>query len=142
MKIHNFSITDFPNFYKNLYYSNSIYYQVKVMPLLDNCPKSISVPSYLPTSLSAHERQNQMAATAIISYHFSSMSSPDTVSLSSASSISRSLHTVRRFPGVSIFSPAIRRRISCQTVSSYPSSSVNGKGQITFICLEFELRLL
>ncbi|XP_022848608.1 ornithine carbamoyltransferase, chloroplastic-like [Olea europaea var. sylvestris] len=70
-----------------------------------------------------------MAATATISYHFSSMYSPDTVSLSSASSISRSLHTVRRFPGVSIFSPAIRRRISCQTVSSYPSSSVNGKAK-------------
>ncbi|CAI9782147.1 unnamed protein product [Fraxinus pennsylvanica] len=64
---------------------------------------------------------------AAISCHLSSVSSPDSVSLSSTSSLSRSAHTLRRFPSVAVSSPAIRRRISCQTVSSAPSSSVNGK---------------
>ncbi|CAA3024262.1 ornithine carbamoyltransferase, chloroplastic-like [Olea europaea var. sylvestris] len=66
---------------------------------------------------------------AAISCHLSSVSSPDSVSLSSASSLSRYVHTLRRFPGVGFSSPAICRRISCQTVSSAPSSSVDGKAK-------------
>ncbi|XP_057764043.1 ornithine transcarbamylase, chloroplastic isoform X2 [Salvia miltiorrhiza] len=65
---------------------------------------------------------------ASISCHLSSVSSPESVSLSSSSSHSRGAKNLLRFPGVSVATPAIRRRISCQTVSSAPpSSSVNLK---------------
>ncbi|KAL3851478.1 hypothetical protein ACJIZ3_013360 [Penstemon smallii] len=63
---------------------------------------------------------------AAISCHFSSVSSPDSVSLSSASSISR---TARILPRVSLPAPAIRRRISCQNASTALQSSVNGKAE-------------
>ncbi|KAI3456017.1 hypothetical protein Pfo_012680 [Paulownia fortunei] len=66
---------------------------------------------------------------AAISCHLSSVSSPDSVSLSSSSSLSRAAQNLRRLSGVSVAAPAIRRRISCQTVSSAPSSSVNGKAK-------------
>ncbi|KAL8460911.1 hypothetical protein ACS0TY_032419 [Phlomoides rotata] len=68
-----------------------------------------------------------MAAT--ISCHLSSVSSPDTVSLSSSSSLSRGAQNICRFSGVSVTAPAIRRRISCQIVSSAPSSPANAKAK-------------
>ncbi|KAK6150041.1 hypothetical protein DH2020_017566 [Rehmannia glutinosa] len=66
---------------------------------------------------------------AAISCHLSSVSSPDSVSLSSSHALSRAAQNIRRFSGVSVSAPAIRRRISCQIVSSAPSSSVNGKAE-------------
>ncbi|KAL8032270.1 hypothetical protein ABFX02_13G084900 [Erythranthe guttata] len=60
---------------------------------------------------------------AAYSCHLSSVSSPDIVSLSSSSSISRAALNLRGFSTVSLAAPAIRRRISCQTVSSAPPSS-------------------
>ncbi|KAG8368686.1 hypothetical protein BUALT_Bualt15G0071500 [Buddleja alternifolia] len=70
------------------------------------------------------------AAAATISCHLSSsVSSPESVSLSSSSSFSRTAQVLRRFSAVSVPAPSIRRRISCQTVSSVTSSSVNGKAK-------------
>ncbi|KAK4440157.1 Ornithine carbamoyltransferase, chloroplastic [Sesamum alatum] len=66
---------------------------------------------------------------AAISFHLSSVSSPDSVSLSSTSWRCRAAQNLRRFSGVSIAAPAIRRRVSCQTVSSAPSSSADAKAK-------------
>ncbi|KAI3466819.1 hypothetical protein Pfo_023482 [Paulownia fortunei] len=60
---------------------------------------------------------------AAISCHLSSVSSQGSLSLSSYSSLCRTAHTLRRFSAVSTPSPSIRRRISCQAVSSAPFSS-------------------
>lgn len=71
---------------------------------------------------------------AAFSCQLSSVSSPDSVSLSSSSSISWAARNIQKLSAVSVAAPAIRRRISCQTVSSAPpSSSVNVKGSLSFI---------
>ncbi|KAG6419329.1 hypothetical protein SASPL_121547 [Salvia splendens] len=70
-----------------------------------------------------------MAAT--ISRHLSSVSSPESASLSSSSLHSRGAKNLLRFPSVSVATPAIPQRISCQAVSSAPpSSSVNLKVEL------------
>lgn len=69
---------------------------------------------------------------AAFSYQLSSVSSPDSVALSSSSSISWAARNIQKLSAVSVAAPAIRRRISCQTVSSAPSS-VNVKGSLSFI---------
>ncbi|KAH6793093.1 ornithine carbamoyltransferase [Perilla frutescens var. hirtella] len=99
-------------------------------------PLSIDATSHattdLPTlSLTFTEstiKPKSMAAA--ISCHLSSVSSPDSVSLSSSSSLSRPVKNLRKFPGASVAAPAIRRRISCQAVSSAPTSSVNLKAEV------------
>ncbi|KAK4399349.1 Ornithine carbamoyltransferase, chloroplastic [Sesamum angolense] len=66
---------------------------------------------------------------AAISFHLSSVSSPDSASVSSTSWRSRATQNLRRFSGVSVPAPAILRRVSCQAVSSAPSSSVDAKAK-------------
>ncbi|KAL6500717.1 hypothetical protein OROHE_025514 [Orobanche hederae] len=61
--------------------------------------------------------------------HLSTFSSPDSATLSSSYALSRVGQNIRRFSGVSVSASAIRRRISCQIVSSATSSSVNGKAE-------------
>ncbi|KAL6561987.1 hypothetical protein OROGR_002994 [Orobanche gracilis] len=61
--------------------------------------------------------------------HLSTFSSPDPASLSSSYAISRVGQNICRFSGVSVSASAIRRRVSCQIVSSVTSSSVNGKAE-------------
>ncbi|XP_051125139.1 ornithine transcarbamylase, chloroplastic [Andrographis paniculata] len=66
---------------------------------------------------------------AALSCNLSSGSSADAVSLSSSSWLSPPARKLRGACGFAVAAPVIRRRISCQAVSSLPSSAVDGKAK-------------